>query len=188
MPRRRRLFRPARQPRRWRGALLACGGALAMLVLAGLGLPAHLLGSAPREQQWQATAARLRIVDGDTLLLGDRALRLRGVLSPARGESCGTAAGIGFDCGAAAAEALARLLRGRDVSCQVRGSDRFGRALGVCQAGGAEANATLIAAGWALAADGADTRLVAAEAAARQARLGLWSHPPGAPRAWRERP
>ncbi|MGY4802792.1 hypothetical protein [Teichococcus aerofrigidensis] len=24
--------------------------------------------------------------------------------------------------------------------------------------------------------------------AARQARLGLWSHLPGAPRAWRERP
>jgi len=125
-------------------------------------------------------------MDGDTLRLGGRTLRLAGLVSPQRGETCGTAGGIGFDCGAAAAEALARLVRGQDITCAIWGQDRFGRALGACRAGGQDTNAAMVAAGWALAGSEAPG-LVAVEAEARQARRGLWSHPDGAPRSWRHR-
>ena len=133
---RRRLFRSAPAPRRWRG--LATGSALTVLALAGigLGLPANLFGNAPREQDWTASSAQLRVVDGDTLRLGERTLRLAGLVSPVRGQTCSTAGGVGFDCGGAAAQALAQLVQNRDIACRVQGRDRFGRALGVCQAGG----------------------------------------------------
>ncbi|MFC4166597.1 thermonuclease family protein [Teichococcus aestuarii] len=184
---RRRIFRPAPAPRRWRG--FALGSSLAMLVLAmaGLGLPANLFGSAPREQDWVASADSVRVVDGDTLRLGERTLRLAGLISPPRGQTCTTPGGVGFDCGGAAAEALARLVQRSDIACRVRGRDRFGRALGVCEAGGLETNTALVAAAWALAESGA-AALQAAEAAARSAGRGLWSHPAGAPESWRARP
>ncbi|WP_160936290.1 thermonuclease family protein [Teichococcus coralli] len=184
---RRRIFRPARSSRRWGGAALGGSAALLALGLVGLGLPASLSGFAPREQDWAAEAALVRVADGDTLRLGSRTLRLAGLLSPQRGQTCTTAQGVGFDCGAAAAEALARLAQGHDIACRVQGRDRLGRALGTCKAGGMDMGAALVEAGWALAEDDEAT-LARAEATARQARRGLWAHLPGAPASWRMRP
>ena len=96
-----------------------------------------------------------------------------------------TASGVGFDCGATAAQALARLVQGRDLTCKVQGRDSFGRPLGVCQAEGHDINAALVSSGWALA-DG-NAELATLEAAARSARQGLWSYLEGAPEAWRQR-
>ena len=157
-----------------------------VLGLLGLGVPADLFGSAPPEENWAAEAVAVRVVDGDTLRLGERTLRLAGLRSPERGQTCTTAHGVGFDCGAAATGALARLLRGLDLICRVQGRDAFGRALGRCQAGGMDANAALVGAGWALAAPDSPA-LEEAEAAARAAQRGLWSHPAGAPESWRSR-
>lgn len=183
---RRRIFRPSSYsaPSRWRGALIVAAFSFGAVALAGLGLPANLFGSAPPEQDWTAAAASVRVVDGDTLRLGERTLRLSGLLSPERGQTCHTANGVGFDCGATAAEALARLVQGRDLDCHVKGRDGFGRPLGTCQAGGVELNAALISSGWALAEKAAMQPL---EAEARQAGRGLWSHLPGAPEDWRQR-
>lgn len=183
---RRRIFRASSYsaPNRWRGGLLVAAFSIGAVALAGLGLPASLFGSAPSEQDWTAAAASVRVVDGDTLRLGERTLRLSGLLSPERGQTCRTAGGVGFDCGATAAEALARLVQGHDLACHVKGRDGFGRPLGTCLAGGVEVNAALISAGWALAGKTAMTPL---EAEARQAGRGLWSHLPGAPEDWRQR-
>jgi len=182
---RRRIFRSSyANPSRWRGVALWAAFSFAGVALVGLGLPANLFGSAPLEQNWAAPAASVRVVDGDTLRLGDRTLRLSGLLSPERGQTCHTAGGVGFDCGATAAEALARLVQGRDLGCRVKGRDGFGRPLGICEAAGLEVNAALVSAGWALAGDSERAPL---EQAARQAGRGLWSFPDGAPERWRSR-
>jgi len=155
--------------------------------LTGIGLPSNLMGLAPREQHWAAAAPDIRVVDGDTLRLGDRTLRLHGLEAPERGQACADAAGRGFDCGAAAAEALARLVAGRDLACRVQGRDRFGRALGICASGGIEVNAALVSAGWAVAGGARQAELASVEAAARDAGRGLWAGTT-APEAWRRRP
>lgn len=165
---------------------MAMAGVLIVGALSGIGLPPDLMGSAPREQDWSALAAEVRIVDGDTLRLGDRTLRLSGVDAPERGQVCTDAAGAGFDCGAAAAEALSRLVNGRSVVCRVHGHDRFGRGLGVCQAGGAELNTGLVASGWAIAY-GDSPVMLANEAAARIAGRGLWAGGFVRPEEWRRR-
>jgi endonuclease YncB( thermonuclease family) len=171
---RRRIFRPAAQPRRWPNPALLLGAAALGWLVIGLGLPADLFGSAPREREWTVAAAEVRVVDGDTLRLGDRTLRLSGIEAPPRGLRCTDGEGRGFDCGAASAEALARLVSGRDLVCRVNGRDRFGRALGACSAGTANVNASLVDGGWARASE-AGGGLAAAEAAARAARRGLWA-------------
>jgi endonuclease YncB( thermonuclease family) len=182
----RRIFRPAPTPRRWRTPLLVLAVTTLAVLASGIGLPPALLGSAPREQDWSALAAEVRVVDGDTLRLGDRTVRLAGVDAPDRGQDCADASGRWFDCGAAAAEALSRLVNGRSVLCLVSGHDRFGRGLGDCRAGGAELNAGLVASGWALA-DEAGTPLHGLEAQARGATRGLWAGGFARPEAWRGR-
>ncbi len=186
MSRNRRLFRPAPTPRRWRGPIVAIAGAVIVAALSGIGLPPALMGSAPREQDWSALAAEVRVVDGDTLRLGDRTLRLAGIEAPQRGQACADGGARGFDCGAAAAEALSRLVNGRSVLCRVEGRDRNGRGFGICTAGGVELNAGLVTAGWALAA-AEDGELVAMEAAARGAGRGLWAGSFTRPESWRRR-
>ena len=182
----RRIFRPAYSQRRWRTALLALGAALLVALVSGIGLPTDLMGSAPREQDWSALGPEVRVVDGETLRLGDRTVRLAKVEAPERGERCADAAGSWFDCGAAAAEALSRLVNGRSVVCLVSGRDRFGRGLGQCKAGGAELNAGLVQTGWALAPEG-DPALLHLEADARRAARGLWAGGFTRPEEWRRR-
>jgi endonuclease YncB( thermonuclease family) len=159
---------------------------LCAMFVSGIGLPPDLMGSAPREQDWSALGPEVRVVDGDTLRLGDRTVRLARIDAPERGQTCADAAGRWFDCGAAAAEALSRLVNGRSVLCLVAGRDRFGRGLGQCSAGGAELNTGLVAAGWALA-EAEDAPLRSLEAEARQAARGLWAAGFTLPDEWRRR-
>ncbi len=177
--RQRRIFRPAPAPRRWGALAIGCGliGAVALLAVA---LPRELMGSPPAEQRWTAATQDVMVVDADTLRLGERVLRLAGVAVPERGAArCGAE-----DCAAGAADALARLVRGRAVECLVQGRDRFGRALGRCEAGGVALDRALAEAGWALT-EPANAGL---EAAARSAGRGLFT--PGATpaEAWRRNP
>jgi hypothetical protein len=81
----RRIFRPAYRPRRWGAALAVLGGVGVVAILAVV-LPANLFGSANRGQSWRAAAAEVRVVDGETLRLGDRVLRLAGLSAPERGR------------------------------------------------------------------------------------------------------
>jgi endonuclease YncB( thermonuclease family) len=140
------------------------------------------MGSAPGHQEWRSTPAETLIVDGETLRLGERLLRLDGLDAPERGHRCTNAEGQLYDCGTAAAAALARMIGERGVACRIQGRDRFGRSLGTCTAGEAELNASLVQAGWALASA---PSLAPLEAAARQAQRGLWSGGFEPPAYWR---
>jgi endonuclease YncB( thermonuclease family) len=155
---------------------------IATPLLLAVALPTSLLGSAPREHLWHTPAAAVRIVDGETIGLGDRVVRLAGIEAPPRGASCHTARGEAFDCGAASAAALARLLAGQDVSCRIIGKDDFGRGLGKCAAGGTEVNRAMVQAGFARARH---RDLREEEDAARRDARGLWAHGPGLPPDWR---
>ncbi len=163
----------------------AIGLASAGTLLIALGLPGNLFGSAPREQNWSGTAAEVTVLDGETLRLGDRTLRLKGLDAPGRGEMCRSPAGQAMDCAAAAAAELSRLVRGRTLTCEVQGHDSFGRGLGRCEAAGADVNHAMIAAGFAVTGPGVRGSLVIAEQEARSAGRGLWSA--GAPENWRNR-
>ena len=153
--------------------LAVCGlgvGVLAALV--AMGLSSSLFGRATNQvERIESPTNTISVVDGATLRMRSSVVRLAGVTSPERGRPC-RGAEAGVDCGAAAANALAELLRGRDVVCDVRGRDSRGRALAICDLDGVELNRAIVAAGWAWA-DGSD-RLAAAEVEARAGHRGMW--------------
>lgn len=160
LPPRRRIFRSALLPvprpylfgRVLAGVLLACG--LIVLYLRASALiseaPAAVGHPEPQHavQQLSVPAGQAAVVDGATLRIGDRVVTLLGVDAPPRGQTCQAGAET-VDCGAAAAAALARLVRDRVVDCQLFGEDRSGREQAICQAAGTELNRAQLADGWA---------------------------------------
>jgi endonuclease YncB( thermonuclease family) len=131
--------------------------------------------AAPPQQELVAPAAMVAVVDGGTLRLNDRVVRLSGVNPPTRGTECGT----GQDCAVASANALAAMLHEDPVACRVTGKDGLGRPFAICEASGTELNQAVIAAGWARA-DDHQPDLLAAEALARAQHRGAWATMHGA--------
>jgi len=126
--------------------------------------------AAAASEELDAAPAQVAVVDAGTLRLRDRVVRLSGVEPPARGAQCGS----GRDCGAAATDALAAMVREAPVACRLSGEDRMGRPFAVCQVSGTELNQAVIAAGWART-DSAEPLLRQAEATARAQRRGVWA-------------
>ena len=91
-----------------------------------------------------------------------------------------TARWVREDCGAAATNALAALVREAPVACRITGEDGLGRPYGICQASGTELNRAVVAAGWARA-DRARPELKQRRSRRREpARLGVWASVPTA--------
>jgi endonuclease YncB( thermonuclease family) len=129
------------------------------------------------------TIAATTVVDARTLRLADgRQLRLAGLAGL-------DLAGVATAAGGPEAQAeavLDRLVRGKSLSVQALGTDRYGRRLVLAALADATAGPSvqhrLIATGYGLVADhvqppGCATDLLTAERAARTAKLGVWADP-----------
>ena len=128
-----------------------------------------------------------RVIDGDTLAIGDQHIRLDGIDAPETHQICLDAGGRRWTCGIAARDGLAALIGGRSVSCMPRGRDRYGRTLAECSAGGVDLNEAMARRGWALAYLRYSHRYAADEADAREHQRGLWAGAFIAPWDWRHR-
>lgn len=117
---------------------------------------------------------RARVVDGDTLEVAGRRVRLEGIDAPEHGQTCARAKNGDWNCGAASADALERLIGRRAVSCENRGTDKYGRMLGVCSVDGNDINAEMVRRGFAWAFVKYSQSYVAEEAEARRAHVGIW--------------
>jgi endonuclease YncB( thermonuclease family) len=155
------------------GVFLAiAGGAATLVLVAGLFVrPSEAPAHAPASSELSAEPDRLAVLDGETIRIGDQLVRLEGIVAPARGSLCHGADQGEIDCGSAAANALASLIRGSRVSCIIRGHDLQGRPLANCVAAGKRLPEAMVLNGWARA-DAVD--LQAQETAARAAGRGVW--------------
>jgi len=139
----------------------------------------------PRQDAAGRPLWRVEMVhDGDTVTCLDeqgrpRKIRLVGIDAPEHGQPFGDAA----------RRELAAKLAGGLVRVEGTARDQHGRLLGRLWIDERDLNAELVAEGWAWAFGGFvdDAKLVAAEAAARRTRRGLWAgERPIPPRQWRD--
>lgn len=115
-----------------------------------------------------------RVVDGDTLVVGERRVRLEGIDAPESSQTCSRADGRAWPCGDAATRTLAALIGSRSVQCDDAGTDRYGRVLGLCRAGGTDLNREMVRLGLAWAFVRYSRRYAEEETGARAARRGIW--------------
>jgi endonuclease YncB( thermonuclease family) len=138
-----------------------------------LSLPAARLAAKPGEAD-TAIIGVARVVDGDTISIDEVRIRLEGIDAPEAGQTCQRRWFGAWPCGSAATAALQGLLAGQSVRCERRGTDKYGRVLGVCFVAGRDVNAAMVRQGYAWAFVRYSASYVREEAAAKAERLGIW--------------
>lgn len=133
--------------------------------------------------------AKIVSVDGDSIRAANGAeYRLFGIDAPELHQTCSEANGTSWLCGRAAKAKLTTLLKGGNVNCAARATDRFGRVVAVCSAEGVpDLGEAMVRDGYAIdlgAAAGNPYR--DAEAEAHTARRGIWRGTFERPSDWRQ--
>ena len=132
-------------------------------------------------------AGLAKVVDGDTLVINGTRVRLEGIDAPEAGQTCKRRL-LGFwACGTEATGALAHLVQDKQVRCEPRGLDKYGRTLGVCFLGQQDVNAWMVRQGYAWAFIKYSTSYVKEEAEAKSLRIGVWQGEATPPWEYRER-
>ena len=121
-----------------------------------------------------AIAGTAHVLDGDTIEISGTRIRLEGIDAPEGGQRCNRRMFGEWSCGTAATYALIGLVQNRDVGCEDRGLDKYGRMLGICFVDGRDVNAEMVRMGLAWAYVKYSTAYVAEEAEARAAKRGVW--------------
>ena len=133
--------------------------------------------------------AKIAAIDGDTLRAGDGAeYRIFGIDAPELRQSCSEANGKSWLCGRAAKAKLTTLIKGGNVNCVSRATDRYGRTVAVCSAEGVpDLGEALVRDGYAIDLGGAAGNPYAgAEAEAQTAKRGIWRGTFQRPSDWRQ--
>jgi endonuclease YncB( thermonuclease family) len=135
----------------------------------------------PRDET-AALSGRARIIDGDTLDLGETRIRLRGIDALEHDQRCTGRGRGGYDCGQQARDALVALIGGATVTCQPDGSETYGRIVATCSVphrdgdGTVELNAAMVRTGFAFDCTRfSDGAYADEEKAAKSAGSGAWA-------------
>lgn len=122
----------------------------------------------------QSAYGEAQALDGDSLVVGGKQVRLFGIDAPEFDQQCQKDGG-NWPCGEAAKAQLSELVAGQRVECRGQGVDQHNRILAVCTAGGENLNQAMVAQGWAVAYRQFSDAYVSAELDAKTNRLGIWS-------------
>lgn len=117
-----------------------------------------------------AYAGSARVIDGDTIAIGDVTYRINGIDAPEHGQTCGT-----WACGKDATKMMAELVEGKSVACRVLSTDGYGRSIADCEVDGQSLGATMVEQGFAWAFVKYSGKYVTEEAQARKSKVGIWS-------------
>ena len=134
------------------------------LLIALVAVPAHA----------QGVSGSATVVDGDTIRIDGRKVRLVGIDAPEASQTCETA-GERWACGEASTDHLRQLIGTAQVECRGSEVDVYARLLAVCSVGSVELNRAMVAQGWATAFRRYSDAYAADETRARASKLGLWA-------------
>lgn len=110
------------------------------------------------------------VVDGDTLVIEGRHVRLFGIDAPETAQTC-ERNGETWACGEESVRQLTQLIGTQPVTCRGSEVDQYSRLLAVCHAGRFELNRTLVQHGWATAFHSYSDAYAADETRAKTNRL-----------------
>ena len=141
--------------------------ALAVGLALGLGFVDQSIGRSSRDTSAalppEGTAPEIsgiaRVIDGDTIHIGESRIRLEGIDAPEEAQTCARATGESWPCGRAATSEMQRMAHGRHVTCRHLGFDKYNRVLGACRQGDLDLNAEMVRRGMLKPREAASSRL-----------------------------
>ena len=112
------------------------------------------------------------VIDGDTLVIRRRHVRLFGIDAFERDQTCGR-----FRCGTEARKALRDLTKGRTLTCETKAIDTYGRTVAVCKTSdGRDVGGEMVRRGLAVAYRSFSTQYIGDESYAKSHHLGAWAY------------
>lgn len=124
-----------------------------------------------------------RVIDGDTLQIGQTRVRLWGIDAFEKRQMCGAS-----HCGIAAMQRMIELTRGETISCTREATDRYGRTVARCYANNKDLGGQLVLEGWALDyTQYSHGYYKQHEYSAKASSAGAWSETFEVPWVWRRR-
>jgi len=128
-----------------------------------------------------------RVVDGDTIWIGETKIRLFGIDAPETKQECQDANGNPWMAGQDATAFLKTMTDGKEVSCSEHGKDRYGRVIGSCEVGDMDINREMVVVGLARAYRQYSERYLYEEHGAMRSKAGMWGGNCEAPWDWRRK-
>lgn len=129
---------------------------------------------------------RASVIDGDTIEIHGRRIRLFGIDAVESGQRC-ERNGKPWLCGRDSAFALADKISQRPIECAGDEFDRYKRLIARCFLNGEDLNGWMVENGWAVAFRRYSEQYIGQETRARNKQLGLWSGAFDMPWDWRGR-
>ena len=127
-----------------------------------------------------------RIIDGDTLKILNKRIRLHGIDTPEKKQIC-IKISKEYRCGQEATNALIKKINGKSVVCKVQNKlDRYKRYIGVCFLKDINLNKWMVRNGYAVAYRRYSKDYIEDENYAKKNKIGLWSGSFINPEKWRK--
>ena len=130
---------------------------------------------------------RVSITDGDTIKLGTIKVRLHGIDAPESRQNCKDAKNKTYACGRQSTAFLKSLVKNKEVKCEGKDKDRYGRIIGICYADEINLNSTMVKEGWAIAYRYYSKDYVKEEDIAKEDKKGIWQGSFEEPFIWRKK-
>tara|TARA_A100000164_G_C21652879_1_gene651124 strand:- start:136 stop:639 length:504 start_codon:yes stop_codon:yes gene_type:complete len=135
-----------------------------------------------------------RIIDGDTIKIDNRKVRLHGIDAPEIKQLCQriflSISFISFEknyeCGEVSKKKLESYVKNNLIKCKIEGIDRYKRILGTCYKNTININSRMVRNGYAVAYKKYSKRYLNLEMEAKREKLGLWEGKFEMPWDWRK--
>ena len=116
---------------------------------------------------------KAKVIDGDTIHIGNNKIRLHGIDAPEQKQTCAIE-GNDWNCGLDATIFLSNLINKKSVSCKVNDIDRYKRLVAICFIDNTNINQLMILSGWAIAYRYYSKDFIKDEEIAKKNKLGIW--------------
>ena len=133
----------------------------------------------------ETLTGRVSVIDGDTLEMHWKRIRLHGIDAPESGQQCKDVKGNTYRCGQMATKQMSSYVSGKTVNCEILDKDQYGRLIARCIVNGTDVNELLVKEGWALAYRQYSEDYASAEGQAKRNNSGLWQGKFVEPWNWR---
>ena len=121
-----------------------------------------------------STLKQIRVIDGDTFELNGTKIRLYEIDAFEKQQKC-YKHGEYVDCGILATDYLSFLLTGKNISCNKKSLDKYGRNVSICTVDGIDISKMMVRQGWAKAYTKYSSDYLEDEQFAKDNLLGAWT-------------
>ena len=124
-------------------------------------------------QSQKLIKGKAKVIDGDTIHIGNNKIRLHGIDAPEQKQTCNFE-GNEWYCGKNATLFLSNLINKKSVSCRVNNIDQYKRLVAVCFIDNININQIMIISGWAIAYRYYSKDFIKEEEIAKKNKIGIW--------------